>query len=271
MRIVSLACSNTEIVAALGCAHLLVGVDSHSDFPPEVVNALPRMGPDLEIDVSRVVALEPDLVLASLTVPGHETVVEGVEAAGLPVLTLDPTSIADVYANIREVARRLGVEDRGAEVVAELEAALAPPDAPSGGSPDPGDPPPRILIQWWPKPVIAPGARSWAHEVIVAAGGANPLAHEDRPSRPLTDEEVAALAPDAVVVAWCGVEPEKYRPEVVARNPAFREIPAVTHGQIHCVPEAFLGRPGPRLAEGVRALRQVVRSVRAGRRELPTS
>lgn len=59
MRIVSLACSNTEIVHALGCAHLLVGVDDHSDWPPEVVDPLPRMGPDLHIDVDRVAALDP--------------------------------------------------------------------------------------------------------------------------------------------------------------------------------------------------------------------
>lgn len=253
MRIVSLACSNTEIVAALGCSHLLVGVDSHSDFPPEVVDRLPRMGPDLEIDVARVTALEPDLVLASLTVPGHETVVEGVEAAGLPVLTLDPMSLDDVYANIREVARRLGVEARGEMLVGEMQETLR-----RSASIAPKSALPRILIQWWPKPVIAPGARSWAHEVIEAAGGVNPLGHEDRPSRPLTDEEVAELAPDAVVIAWCGVHPDKYRPDVVLRNPAFQDVPAIANRQVHCVPEAFLGRPGPRLVEGVAALRKIV-------------
>src|SRR5687767_10391073 len=72
VRIVSTACSNTEIVCALGCAGLLVGVDDHSDYPVEVVKRLPRVGPDLGIDVERVKALQPDLVLASLTVPGHE-------------------------------------------------------------------------------------------------------------------------------------------------------------------------------------------------------
>ena len=46
---VSLACSNTEIVCALGCAEMLVGVDDHSDHPPEVVRALPRVGPDLGV------------------------------------------------------------------------------------------------------------------------------------------------------------------------------------------------------------------------------
>ena len=75
MRLVTLTCSSTEIVCALGCGELLVGCDSHSDHPPEVVQKLPRVGKDLEIDAEKVHALKPDLVIASLTVPGHEKVV----------------------------------------------------------------------------------------------------------------------------------------------------------------------------------------------------
>jgi iron complex transport system substrate-binding protein len=78
-------------------------------------------------------------------------------------------------------------------------------------------------------------------------------------------EIVAALAPDAVVIAWCGVEPEKYRTDVIYRNPAFRDLPAVRHRRVFRIPEAFLGRPGPRLVEGIRALRDVVAAVREGR------
>ena len=109
MRIVSLACSNTEIVHALGCGDLLVGVDDHSDWPPELVDPLPKVGPDLDIDVERVAALEPDLVLATLTVPGHESVVERVEAAGLPFIAPEPVSISDIYRDIREIGGLLGV------------------------------------------------------------------------------------------------------------------------------------------------------------------
>ena len=90
MRVVSLVCSNTEIVAALGCGHLLVGVDSSSDHPAELVGRLPRVGKDLDVDPARVAALRPDLVLASLTVPGHERVVARLAEAKLPMLVLAP-------------------------------------------------------------------------------------------------------------------------------------------------------------------------------------
>jgi len=253
MRIVSLACSNTEIVAALGRADALVAVDSHSDFPGTVVGRLPRVGPDLEIDVQKVVDMEPDLVLASLTVPGHETVIEGMEAAGVPLLTLAPTSLEDVYRDVLEVARRLDVEARGQEVVGRMRRAFENPEPPEDA--------PTVLVQWWPKPTIAPCGRSWATQVIRAAGGRNPLAGEDRPSRPVQDEEVRDLAPDGVVLSWCGVQPAMYRPAVVYRNPLFQDLPAVRGGRVFTVPEAYLGRPGPRLVDGVRALRGVVQAL----------
>lgn len=260
MRVVALTCSNTEIVCALGAADLLVGVDDHSDYPPEVVAGLPRLGPDLGIDVSRVAALEPDLVLASLTVPGHEKVVAALERAGLPYLAPAPESLADVHRDIRDIARCLSRPERdlgpvAEQVVARMQAEIPPTPATPAG--------PSILVQWWPKPVIAPGRRSWVTDLLAAAGAVNPLGEEPVLSRPLTDEEVRDLAPDAVVLSWCGVAPEKIRPDVVYRNPVFQGLPFLEERRVFTVPEAFLGRPSPRLVDGYRALAEIVRDLTA--------
>lgn len=260
MRIVSLTCSNTEIVCALGCADFLVGVDSASDHPPEVVERLPRVGPDLGIDVGRVAALEPDLVLASLTVPGHEKVVEALAAAGLPYIAPAPTRVRDVYDDIRTIASHLGVARRGEVLAAELEEAIREASAPPGAAGGAGRRP-RLLLEWWPKPVIAPGRRSWAHDLIEAAGAENVLGGEDVASRPLGDEEVRDLHPDGVVISWCGVEPAKYRPDVVLRNPAWKELAFVRHRRVYNLPEAWIGRPGPRLVRGLEALGAIVREL----------
>lgn len=251
MRIVSLTCSNTEIVCALGCGADLVGVDNHSDYPEDVIGRLPRVGPDLQIDIAAVAALNPDLVLASLTVPGHERVLEGLAQAKLPFVAPEPVSIADVYSDIRLIAARLGVALRAEVLVSAMQAELARP-APSVVRP------PRILVEWWPKPVIAPGRYSWVTELLKAAGAHNPLSDMPVKSQPLTDEQARALAPDAVVISWCGVKVEKYRPHVVYRRPTWQKVPAVENGRVYPVSEAFLGRPGPRLVEGFRALRAIV-------------
>jgi iron complex transport system substrate-binding protein len=258
MRVVALTCSNTEIVAALGCADRLVGVDDHSDHPDAVVARLPRVGPDLGVDPRRVAALRPDLVLASLTVPGHERVVEALERAGLPLLVTRPVSIDDVYADIKTIGRALGVGARAETVVLEMQSELVP--MVHGGSS------PRLLVEWWPKPVIVPGRRSWVHQLLELAGATNPMAHRDIESTPITDDEARALEPDAVVIAWCGVRLEKYRPDVVYRRPAWRDLLALRNGRVYCVSEAFLGRPGPRLVEGYRALSRIAHAIQSSER-----
>ena len=208
-----LACSNTEIVAALGLAHTLVGVDDHSDFPAEAVAPLPRLGPDLSIDVAKVAALRPDLVLASLTLPGHERVVDALRAAGLPVaLAPDPQRLDDVYRDIRDIGALLGAARRAEALVADMQDRLRP--RPPAGV--------RILVEWWPKPVIVPGRRSWVTDVIALAGGINPFGDRDVRSTPITDAEAADAAPDVVVVSWCGVPLRRYRPEVAELSRVFR-------------------------------------------------
>lgn len=255
MRVVSLVCSNTEIICALGCGHLLVGVDNHSDRPADVLEGLPRVGPDLQIDIEKVAALEPDLVCASLTVPGHERIIEGLERAGLPFLAPEPTSLSDVYANVRLIANALGVPERGEALARAMQERLsARPEIARR---------PTLLVQWWPRPVIAPGRLSWVTDLIEAAGGENPLGHEAVKSRPLSDEEVRELDPDAIILAWCGVEFSKYRPDVIYRKEAWQEMKAVEHKQVYCVPEASLGRPGPGLLDGLDALSEIVKRIGA--------
>ena len=254
MRIVSHTCSNTEIVCALGAGRSLVGVDSDSDHPPEVVERLPKLGRDLELDVAAVERLQPDLVLTSLTVPGHERIVEALKQAGLPVLVIDPIGLDGVYDSIAQVAEALGMLRRGRSLIAQMQADM-PPVEPRGARP-------KVLVEWWPKPVIAPARLSWVNELLRLAGGENPFESREGKSAELSDDDVRAAAPDAVVMSWCGVKEEKYRRDVVERRPGWSGVPAVKHGRIHPVTEAFLGRPGPRLVEGYRALVRILTAPR---------
>ncbi|MGY8779257.1 MAG: ABC transporter substrate-binding protein, partial [Longimicrobiales bacterium] len=86
-------------------------------------------------------------------------------------------------------------------------------------------------------------------DVIRAGGGRAVLGQEDIKSRPMTGEEVADRRPDAVVISWRGVHPDKYRPDVVLRNEAWQDQSFVEHNRVFCIGEPFLGRPGPRLVD----------------------
>lgn len=255
MRIVSHTCSNTEIVCALGRGDCLVGVDDHSDYPPEVVATLPRVGPDLDVDVERIRQLQPDLVLTSLTVPGHERCLERLEAAGLPLLVTRPHTLADVASDIRRVGRALGADDRASELTEAFERAVAadPPDH----EPEP------VLIEWWPKPVIAPARHSWVNEMLLLSGARNPWAEHAGESLEVTADMALEAAPEAIVMSWCGVDVEKYRPHVVRRRPGWAAVPAIRNDRIFALSEAWLGRPGPRLLDGIERLRAIVARLRA--------
>lgn len=253
MRIFSHTCSNTEIVCALGCGDALVGVDADSDYPPEIVAKLPHPGRDLGLDADAVRALKPDLVLTSLTVPGHERVVAALQAAGLATLVCDPRSLSDVFADIQRIAVALGVPERGVQLAQQMEHAMPSIESPAFR--------PRILVEWWPKPVIAPACDSWVTDIIARAGGVNPWGQVAAKSLPLEDASVIAAAPDAIIMSWCGVPFENYRADIVRRRSGWQALPAVTANRIHAVSEAYLGRPGPRLVEGYRRLRSIITEI----------
>ncbi|MGA1203425.1 MAG: ABC transporter substrate-binding protein [Planctomycetota bacterium] len=259
MRIASLTCSNTEIVCALGCGDRLVAVDDHSDHPAETLAGLPRLGPDLQIDIDRLVVCEPDLVLASLTVPGHEAVVEAVEAAGLTSIAPAPERLEDIERDIREIGALLEVEARAEALVASMADELAVIEA----AIPPGAPIP-ILVEWWPKPVIVPGARSWVTDLLARVGGVNPFGERDAKSLPIEPAEAEAAGAAAIAISWCGVEERNYRPEKVWGRAGWERVPAVRDRRVAPISEAYLGRPGPRVVEGARRLAALVAECRSG-------
>lgn len=236
LRLASLTSSNSDILAALGAAGWVVAADHHSDAPG--LEGARRLGPDLNIDVAALRETRPDLVLASLSVPGMEQVVAQVRAAGLSTLVLDPVTVAATLADIRRIARAIGLEARGEALVQAFEAELA---ALRGAYPRP----PRVLVEWWPRPIIAATRESWVTELLDSLGAQNALEDLEGRSRPLTLEQVREARPDLIVCSWCGAK--KLRPEVIeARGLG---VPVV------CIPESGLGRPGPRLLEGARGIR----------------
>ena len=235
LRLASLVSSNSDILAALGAADWVVAADSHSDAPG--LERAVRVGPDLDIDLDAVAQARPELVLASLSVPGMQRVVDGLHARGLPTLILDPVTVADTLEDIRLIGRTIGLGQRGEEVAARLEADLAGLRAEYAR-------PPRVLVEWWPRPIIAATRDSWVTELLAGLGAVNALATRPGRSTPLTLDEVRESQPDLIVCSWCGAK--KLRPEVIeARGLG---IPVIA------VPESGLGRPGPRLLEGARQI-----------------
>jgi iron complex transport system substrate-binding protein len=243
-RIVSLCPSNTEILFALGLGDRVVAVDNDSDYPPAATR-LPKVGPDLDVDIAKVAAAEPDLVVASLSVPGMERNLLRLESAGLPYIVLHSQRLDEIYRDIQLVADLAGVPERGAALVADLQArfaALAERAKVAANRP-------RLYWEWWPKPLITPGRPSWITDLSTLANATNAFADLPKESDVITSDDVIARDPDVVLICWCGARRAVSLDKIVAR-PGWDRIRAVREGRVHVVWEGLFGRPGPRLVEG---------------------
>jgi iron complex transport system substrate-binding protein len=250
-RIVSLAASNTEIVCALDLADRLVGVDDFSDYPPRV-RALPRVGPDLRVDAERVAALQPDLVLASLSVPGMEANLAPLEARGLRTVVIPSNGLPGVEQAIGQIGILLGAGEAAKRLVESLRARMVRVRERVAGLV-----PVDTYWEWWPRPAITAGGTSWITEMLALAGGRNVFADQPCESRPVALEEVAQRAPQAAVLCWCGAR-KLPAPRLLAARPGWDVLPAVRTGRVHAVLEPHFGRPGPRLADGVEQLARLL-------------
>jgi iron complex transport system substrate-binding protein len=249
VRIASLAPSNTEILAALGLQDRIVGVDDYSDYPHDLTNRLPRLGPDLRIDMDKLESLRPDLVVASLSVPGMERNVEELQKRNMPYMVLDPQSVDDIFENIRSLGMIAGVPERAANLNESLKKRIDQVKRRTSGKSKK-----KIYWEWWPRPLITPGRLNWLTEVSAIAGGENIFADRDASSVTVSPEEVIQKQPDVIIAVWCGIHKDKVDPRKIASREGWHDIPAVKNGHIWVLEEGMYCRPSPRLIDGLEEL-----------------
>jgi iron complex transport system substrate-binding protein len=250
-RIVSIAPSNTEILHALGLGRRIVGVDSWSDYPPRVLR-LPRLGSDLRVDVAAVARLEPDLVVASLHVPGMQDNLPAFERAGLTYLALGGRGLDGVWQDMRVLGEYLGRARRAEQLIADGQARMAR----VASRLQRRKPRPRVHWEWSAQPVVA-GRRSWITEMLDVCGADNAYADLDVESARVTHEEAVGRQPDVLVACWCGARKLPTQARILAR-PGWQDTPAVRSGRAFVLAEDLFGRPGPRLADGVERLAELL-------------
>lgn len=249
MRIVSLCPSNTELLGFMGLTSFIVGVDNYSDWPKEITR-LPRLGSDLDIDMDAVEALHPDLVLASLTVPGMEKNITGLEARGLPFITLNPKSLSDIGNNILEVGKATNLDVMAQEAYRKYHKLLEQYTEFGRMVEDR----PLLYWEWWPKPVFTPGGSNWLTEVSTLAGGSNVFAMDERASIRTDWEDVRKRNPDYILMAWVGVQERKMKPDLLKQRPDWLEMKAIKEDRVIVMEESLYCRPSPRLLLGIQKL-----------------
>lgn len=248
-RIVSLSPALTEILFAVGAGDRVVGITDFCDFPTDALG-LPRVGGYANPSVESVLALRPDLVVASPG-PGNREAVRSLERAGLRVAIFESETLGETLATIRAVARATGTEGRGEAVVRRLRERIDAVAARVAALPRV-----RTLFCLQVEPIIAAGRGTLPAEILEAAGGENVVAEARYPR--LGIESVIALGPDVIVQSRMDVPEEGERDAAADYWKRWPDLPAVRTGRVRMLPGSAALRPGPRVADAVEEIAEIL-------------
>ena len=282
MRIVSLLPAATEIAAALGLMNQVVGVSHECDFPGEanerprithspvhnadltsrgvdewVRRALRENGTIYTIDEPLLRKLQPNVILTQklcdVCAVGYETVAKLAQTLPGPprVVNLEPTSLADIFDDIRRMGETCDVPERAGKLATDLSERVENVRERTARI---SDRPCCFLMEWVDPPFCC---GHWGPELVEIAGGHDPLGRKHQPSAQIDWQQVLTAHPEFIVLALCGYDINRARRdyELLRRSPGFDSIPAAERGQIYAVnASAYFARPGPRIVDSVEIL-----------------
>ena len=247
VRVASLAPSVTEIVCAIGAADLLVGRTTACDYPPDVVAKVPVIGGFGAPSLERLLAIRPDIVLYPDL--ADASIGPKLDRAGLRHARIACTRLNDIPAAIRTVGGHLHREKPANLLADELtrQIGAARASAATGQCP-------RVLVLIWNDPLTAAGRNSFLSEVVALAGGRNVGDDIARDYFQVSGEWVLTRNPD-VVLCFFMANGGSVRQSVM-QLPGWTRVKAVETGRVYDgFDNNLILRPGPRVMEGVRAIR----------------
>jgi len=244
-RIVPIFASNVEIVASLGLADRIVGIESFTRYPREVLDR-PLVGGRLGFSIDAVVALKPDLVVVTPSRQAANQLVDPMERLGVPVVVFLQRSVPEILANIRLMGRIAGVAERGEEVAARFEARMAAVKRKVEGR----KPPSTIMITGRLGSGLLLVARegTYTGDAMVMAGARFALPGTATLAQ-VSPEAILNADPD--VLLWAGNERDL---EDLIAQPGWRDMRAVRSGRARTVSRVELLIPGPRTIDGIEHL-----------------
>jgi ABC-type Fe3+-hydroxamate transport system substrate-binding protein len=252
-RIVSLVPSLTEYLFAIGAGARVVGVTDFCTAPAEQVACLPHVRGTKNPDRERIIALQPDLVLASKE-ENRLRDVEALAAAGIPVYVTDICSVAGALEQLTTLAHILGMPDMepgAAPLLADLRAMLHESESRLHASVQPVW---RVLAFIWRDPWMAVGHDTYAADLLRLCGASNlALSLPGRYPRAAL-EDFLQLNPDVILLPD---EPYRFTTADLDVFASFPEVAAVRSGSIHLCDGTLLTWYGPRSSAALRFLGQL--------------
>lgn len=250
-RIVSLVPSVTESIYALGGESRLAGRTDWCDYPP-AAREKPSVGGMINPSIEMIVALKPDLVVATDEGNREETFVQ-LRRLGIPTYLVHAHRVEQMLDMVTRVAALLERPAAAGPVVASIRQRIDAIRARVSPLPTP-----RVLYVLWPEPLIVPGRGSHLTELIEMAGGRSITAAEGDSYVRFSLEAAVARAPEVIVLAdhsASGTAAGRQSPEKWHR---LTSVPAIKAGRLHSIDLSILHRYGPRVADGLELLARII-------------
>lgn len=246
-RVVCLTEETVETLYLLGEQDRIVGVSGYAVRPPQVRREKPRVSAFISADIPKIMALQPDLVLAFSDLQAD--IVADLVRAGVAVHVFNQRDVAGILAMIRTIGGLIGEAAKADRLAAQFEERLASVAASANGGARP-----KVYFEEWDDPLIS--GIGWVSELIGIAGGEDvfpQLAKEkSAKDRIIAPEAVIAAKPDVILASWCG---KKVVPEKIRQRPGWGDIPAVRNGRIIEIKSPLILQPGPAaLTDGLDAV-----------------
>jgi iron complex transport system substrate-binding protein len=286
LRIVSLIASSTEIVHALGFGDQMVGRSHECDFPTQVKELPVCTGPKFKthgtsyeidqrvkeivqeslsvyrVDAEKLNELKPTHIITQAQCEVCAVSLKDVEEAACQIITsnpliisLQPDSLADIFEDVRRIAKGLGVIPVGEMMVAQLKSRMEAVAQKARALKSK----PRVALVEWIEPMMAGG--NWMPELIEMAGGINLFGEAGKHSPWMNWEDLVAAEPDIIIVSPCGFDIERTMQEMhlISDRKEYAGLKAVKNGKVFVADgNQYFNRPGPRVLESLEMLAEML-------------
>jgi vitamin B12 transport system substrate-binding protein len=244
-RVISLAPNTTELAYAAGMGDVLLAVSAYSDYPPPA-KKLEQVASWQGINLERVLALQPDLILAWRG-GNPQRVLDQLAAFGIPIFYADATNIADIAQNLDDLAQYSPHPEQAHQAATQLRQQTAELKARYAHNQ-----PRRVLLQFGTQPLFTSSGETLQSQILALCGGENIFAESKMPWPQISREQVLARKPQAIVITGG----EKQITSVQAFWAPQLEVPVIA------LDEDWFNRPGPRIILAAQQLCRQLAEVR---------
>lgn len=246
-RVVALAPHAVELAYAAGGGAKIVGAVSYSDYP-SAAKALPRVGSNTALDLERIVALRPDLVIVWRHGNG-ESQLDRLRALGIPLYHSEPRTLDSVATDLIALGTLMGTDSQAQAAAADYRAKIAALRARYAGRS-----PVSVFYEVWADPLMTLNGKQIISDVIALCGGRNVFANLAPLVPTVSTEAVVAADPEAIITASQGATHGDAPLPSLAAWHAWPRMTAVARGNLFAIDGDLISRPAPRLAQGAEAL-----------------